>query len=128
MELLLNILSDNVIERIDNKRFIKAPYSVQKIVDIEIENYALYKYALQDAQRYPMEWIQKHVRVQVMLNIVLKNNTIAKTNINILEKSNALSHREVEKEVYKTIALAKNNFPMPSQSSISLDIPLSWAC
>lgn len=124
MGILINLLSDASPDKINIRKSLRVPYSIERSME-QVENYALYKYALQKAQRYPRHWIENHLKASVLLHLSVENSLPRIRSINIISKSDDLNEIEVKNEVYKTLHLASKDMPF-ARKRINISVQLNW--
>lgn len=127
MDLVLAMLASNTNARIEDKRWSSFPQSIQKKLEVSqsSKNYALYRYLVNTAIRYPKEWIENKFRASVIASVAIFNQDVVLKNVKILSSSDGLDKNSVIGEVKKTFKRASNDFPN-TLSSIEIDLPLEW--
>lgn len=127
MDIVLAMLASSAAEKIEERKWAKFPYNIQKSLEFtQVEqNFALYRYLVNNAIRYPREWLDNGYVASVVASIVICSQDVSLKNINILHKTDGLSETTIFSEVEKTLYRARYDFPNTS-SNIELKIPIEW--
>lgn len=127
MDIVLAMLASSAAEKIEERKWAKFPYNIQKSLEFtQLEqNFALYRYLINNAMRYPKEWVDNGYVASVVASVAIYSQDVSLNNINILHKTNGLNEKSIVSEVEKTLYRAKYDFPNTS-SSIELNIPIEW--
>lgn len=127
MELILAMLADDISDKIGSKRWEKFPHSVQREADVSqyTQNFALYRYLVNNALRYPKEWIDNNAGAKIVVSVAIKNKEIEIKQIKILSKTPDLNESQILHEAEKTLNRAKLDFPQ-SKVAIETELMLEW--
>lgn len=127
MEIVLAMLASSAAEKIEYRKWAKFPYNIQKSLEFSQagQNFSLYRYLINNAMRYPKEWVDNGYVASVVANIAIHSQNISIKDVNILHKTDGLSEASIFSEVEKTLYRAKHDFPNTS-SRIDLKIPIEW--
>ncbi|MWV61551.1 hypothetical protein DCO58_08955 [Helicobacter saguini] len=127
MDLVLAMLASNSNAKIEDKRWSNFPQNVQKKLEVSqnVKNFALYRYLVNSAIRYPKEWIENKARASVIASVAIYNQDVILKNVRILSSSEGLNKNSVVSEVKKTFKRASSDFPN-TQESVEIDLPLEW--
>lgn len=127
MELILAMLADDISDKAGSKRWERFPHEVQREAEVGdyTQNFALYRYLVNNALRYPKEWIDNNAGAKILVSVTIKNKDIAIKNIKILSKTQELNEEQIVCEVEKTLNRAKLDFPH-SKVALETELMLEW--
>lgn len=133
MDIVLAMLADNAAKKIGEKKWEQFPYGMERHAqeNENIPNYALYRYIINNAVRYPHEWVINGYGAKVLVRIKLMGNEAQLANIDIIQKSDGLNDETVRHEVAKTFDRAKKDFSSlinvnSNPESTYIILPLEW--
>lgn len=133
MDIVLAMLADNAAKKISEKKWDKFPYSMERHAkeNESVQNYALYRYIMKNAMRYPQEWVINGYGAKALAKVYLSSKEARLSDIEILQKTDGLSDEIIRHEVTKTFNRASNNFPALIDSdniaqSVYITLPLEW--
>lgn len=133
MDIVLAMLADNAAKKIGEKKWEQFPYGMERHAqeNENIPNYALYRYIINNAVRYPHEWVINGYGAKALAKVCLSGKEVELSSIEILQKTGDLSDEIVQQEVAKTFSRASEDFPAIIDSdNISKDVclvfPLEW--
>lgn len=127
MDLVLAMLASNSGAKIEEKKWSTFPQNIQKKLEISQneKNYALYRYLVNSAIRYPKNWIENKFKASIVASVAIYNQDVILKNIRIISRSEGLDKNSVISEVKKTFKRASSDFPN-TKNSIEIDLPLEW--
>ena len=127
MDIILAMLANTAAAKIEDKKWADFPSNIQKKIELSqnVENFALYRYIINNALRYPKEWIDSKANASVIASVAIFNQNTTLKKVHILQKSDWLSDNTITNEVSKTLKLASNDFPN-TDKKIEIDLPLEW--
>lgn len=127
MDLVLAMLASKAGATIEDKKWSRFPTNIQKNLanSQSVKNFALYRYLVNNAIRYPRKWIEDKAGASVIASVAIYNQDTILKNVRILSSSDGLSTSEIVNEVKKTFKRAGSDFPN-TQTSVELDLPLEW--
>lgn len=127
MDIVLAMLASSAAEKIEERKWAKFPYNIQKSLEFaQVEqNFALYRYLINNAIRYPKEWLDNGYVASVVASIVIRSQDVDIKSIDVLHKTNGLSDTAIFSEVEKTLYRARHDFPNTS-SDIEAEILIEW--
>lgn len=133
MDIVLAMLADNAAKKINQKKWEQFPYSLERHAkeNESIPNYALYRYIVNNAIRYPQEWVVNGYGAKALAEISLKGNKARLNHIKILQKTDGLSNEVIRHEVTKTFNRASKDFPAlvddhDSKKNVWITLPFEW--
>lgn len=129
MDLVLAMLASKPGADLAEKKWSKFPSNIQKNLEVSqnTKNFALYRYLVNNAIRYPKEWIENKAGASVVASVAIYNQDTILKNVKILSSSEFLPKAQIVSEVKKTLKRASNDFPN-TKNSVELDLPLEWKC
>lgn len=127
MDLVLAMLASNDNAKIKDKQWSNFPQNIQRRLETSqsTKNFALYRYLVNSAIRYPREWIENKIKASVIASVSIYNQDVILKNVRILSSSDNVDKNSVVSEVKKTFKRASSDFPN-TQKSIEIDLPLEW--
>ncbi len=126
MDIMLAMLAENAIKKLDNKEWDRFPRSLERNIESsgQTHDVALYRYFIKNAVQYPKVWMDNNYGARVLAEVIVKDEEMILDNIKIINKSNALLEKDVYKEVEKTIKRA-NDSTLAFLSPLENNIPSS---
>lgn len=127
MDIILAMLASSAAEKIEERKWGKFPCNIQKSLEGSqtAHNFALYRYLINNAIRYPKEWVDNGYGASVVASIAIHSQNAILKDVKILHKTHGLTQLAIFNEVQKTLQRAKYDFPN-TQSNIELNLPLEW--
>ncbi|RDU72534.1 hypothetical protein CQA66_04270 [Helicobacter aurati] len=127
MDIILAMLASNTLEKLEERKWGKFPYNVQKNLEINqtAHNFALYRYLVNNAIRYPKEWVDNGYGASVVASIEIYSQSAILRDVRVLHKTQGLTQESIFNEVEKTLQRAKFDFPN-TESEVTLSLPLEW--
>ncbi|RDU59776.1 hypothetical protein, partial [Helicobacter sp. MIT 14-3879] len=127
MDIILAMLASSASAKIEEKKWSKFPYKIQKNLEISqnVQNFALYRYLVNNALRYPKEWIENKAGASVVASVAIYNQSATLKGIKILNKTEGLEEITIFNEVEKTLQRSKHDFPN-TESVVELSLPFEW--
>ena len=127
MEMILALLVGSAEERLEERKWARFPNSIQKNLEESqhAQNFALYRYLVNNAMRYPREWVDEGYAASVLASVSLRSQQIDLKEVKILNKTEGLTEVDIFGEVEKTLQRASLDFPN-TEGELSLVLPLEW--
>ncbi len=135
MDIVLAMLADNAAKQLEEKRWERFPYSMERHAEMNenVQNFALYRYIVNNAMRYPQEWVLNGYGVKALAHVHISGKEVVLHDVEILQKSEGLSNEIIESEITKTLNRASLDFPAyitesdnAALQTIEVTLPFEW--